>query len=39
VQSSLGGVVPTTTDTLDILIKKADQLMYADKKNNRTTIE
>jgi diguanylate cyclase (GGDEF)-like protein/PAS domain S-box-containing protein len=36
---SLGGVVPTTTDNLDILIKKADQLMYGDKKKNKTTIE
>ena len=39
VQCSLGGVVPTTTDSLDILIKKADQLMYSDKKKNKPTIE
>jgi diguanylate cyclase (GGDEF)-like protein/PAS domain S-box-containing protein len=35
VQCSLGGVVPTDSDTLDSLILKADELMYADKKNSR----
>ncbi len=35
VQCSLGGVVPTTTDTLDSLITKADELMYADKRKKK----
>ena len=37
VTCSLGGVIPSSTDTLETLIMRADQLMYTDKqtKSNR----
>jgi len=33
VTCSLGGVVPSAQDTLESMIKRADQLMYADKQS------